>query len=122
MTQGGPIGWSSRRIVLSGHAKLPQEAAARAVYEILSIVVAVEPRHGVIVQVDATLVTAPAKAFLRDLLLGACLADPAEPVLEHVQRHYWGGAKRALLAAIRELYDRWSELQTLNETSRAEGS
>jgi hypothetical protein len=96
-------------VVVSGHAKLPKEAAARAIYEVLSIVVAADLRQGVVVEVDSTLVTQPAKTFVRELLLGVSLDESPDAVLGCVERYYWGGAKRALAAAVRDLYDKWRE-------------
>ncbi len=92
---------------MSGHAKLPQDAAARAIYEILAIVVAVDPATGVIVDADSTLVTRPAKEYLEKLLIGVSLSDPPSRVLDAIQDSYWGGAKKAVAAAVRDLYDRW---------------
>jgi len=97
------------RIVISGHARLPQDAAARALYEILAVVVTVEPDSGVILDVDSTLVTRPAREYVAELLIGTSLDESPECVLECVQRFYWGGAKKALAAAIRELYDGWAD-------------
>jgi hypothetical protein len=93
--------------ILSGHAKLPQEAAARSVYEILTVVAAVDPQNGKVVDVGSTLVTRPAQEFLQRLLVGKSLMDPPDKVLNTVQLYYWGGAKKALAAAIRDLYNAW---------------
>jgi hypothetical protein len=99
------------RYILSGHAKLPQDAAARSVYEILTIVVAVDPESGRVLDVGASLVTAPAREFLRQLLLGASLAEPPDLVYDTLQKYYWGGAKKALAAGIRDLYNSWEEVR-----------
>lgn len=109
MNQGAPRTSRFPRLILSGHAKLPQDAVARAVWEILSVVVAVDLENGTVLDADATLVTDPAKDFLRDLLVGRSLAEPPDQAIEFVQEYYWGGAKRALVAAIRELYENWAE-------------
>lgn len=100
------------RIIISGHAKLPQDAAARAVFELLTVVVAVEPDTGRVLDVDSSLVTDPAKVWLRDLLMSAKLSASSGPILDAVERYYWGGAKKAVAAAIRDLYTRWEELDT----------
>ena len=97
------------RLILSGHAKLPKDAVARAVWEILSIVVAVDPATGIVLEADATLVTEPAKKFLKDLMVGRSLAQSPEIAVTTIEDYYWGGAKRALMAAVRELYDKWTE-------------
>lgn len=100
------------RYILSGHAKLPQDAAARSVYEILTIVVAVDPVDGRVLDVGSTLVTSPAQEFLRQLLVGVSLSDSPEPVFNTLQNFYWGGAKKALAAGVRDLYNSWAELRS----------
>jgi hypothetical protein len=99
------------RLILSGHARLPQDAAARALYEILAIVASVDPATGVILDVDSSLITRTARDYVADLLIGTSLDEPATDVLATVQRMYWGGAKKALAAAVRELYDSWAEVK-----------
>ena len=88
------------RLILSGHAKLPQDSPARSVYEILTVVVAVDPATWRVLDVGSTLITGPAQEFLRRLLLGVALSDPPEPVFATLQAYYWGGAKKALAAVI----------------------
>lgn len=109
------------RLVFSGHAKLPQEAAARGLYETLAIVVSVEARYGVVLQADSNFVTKPGRQFVHDLLIGVSLEDSQELVLGYVQSHYWGGAKRALLAALRDLYENWAHRSESGAVDPASG-
>lgn len=102
--------WPASLVVFSGHAKLPRESVAGSIHETLTIAVAVEQRYGVIVQTDVTLVTQPAKDFVHCLLVGVSLNDPPEPVLDYLTTYYHGGAKKALLAGVRDLFDRWREI------------
>ena len=99
------------RLIVSGHAKLPQEAAARAVYEILTIVAAVDPATSEIVDVDCTLITQTARDFVRRLLIGELLNESPDALLDVVHDNYWGGAKKALAAAVRDLYTNWAEMR-----------
>jgi Domain of unknown function (DUF3870) len=96
------------RVILSGHAKLPQDAVARALWQLLTIVVSVDPSDGTVLEVDSTLVTSPARGFVRQLMVGRSLAESPVPVLEDVQKYYAGGAKKALIAALKQVYDAWS--------------
>jgi hypothetical protein len=100
------------RYLLSGHAKLPQDAAARSVYEILTVVVTVDPATGTVLDVGCTMVTTPAQEFVRRLLLGVSLAEPPNHVFDTLQNFYWGGSKKALAAGIRDLYNSWAELRS----------
>jgi hypothetical protein len=95
------------RVVLSGHAKFPADTSVRAAYDLLAIVAVVETRHGVILEVEATVLTAAVRDFIRGVLVGACLSDPMEPVLDHLNRYYRGNAKRSIVAAVSDLYQQW---------------
>jgi hypothetical protein len=97
--------------IVSGHAKLPQDSPARSVYEILTVVAAVDPLSGMVMDVGSTLITGPAQEFLRRLVVGVSLDAPSDSVLETLQKYYYGGAKKALAAGIRDLYNVWSELR-----------
>jgi len=93
------------RVILSGHAKLPQDSVARARWQLLTVVVSVDPSDGAVLELDSTLVTSPARRFVRELLVGRSLAESPVPVLHDLQKYYAGGAKKALVAAITQLYD-----------------
>ena len=99
------------RILLSGHAKLPQDTAIRADYDMLAVIVVVDERHGVIVEVDVTSPSAPARDFVKDALIGVSLADPMDPVIEYLTASYRGNAKRSILAAITDIYKQWNKLR-----------
>ena len=97
--------------IVSGHAKLPHDAAARSMYELLTVVAAVDPASGTVFDVSSTLITEAAQHFLQRLFTGVSLDSPPDQVYETLQAYYWGGAKKALAAAIRDLYNTWSELR-----------
>jgi len=106
------------RLILSGHAKLPQDSAARAIYEILTVVVAVDPTTARVIDAETTLVTRPAREFVTRLLTGVSLDESPRGVLDVLDAYYWGGAKKALAAAIYELYDKWRELKGSAQTAK----
>ena len=79
----------------------------RAAYDLLAIVAVVETRHGVILDVEATVLTAAVREFIHGILVGVCLSDPMEPVLEHFNKYYRGNAKRSIVAAVSDLFAQW---------------
>ena len=100
-----------QRVLLSGRAKLPQDTAIHAKYDMLAVIVVAEERHGVILEVDVTSLSAPARDFVKDALIGVSLADPLDPVIEYLNASYRGNAKRSILAAIADIYKQWSKLR-----------
>jgi len=99
------------RILLSGRAKLPQDTAIRADYDMIAVIVVVEERHGVIVDVDVTSLSAPARDFVKDLLIGVSLSDPMDGVIAYLDASYRGTAKRSIVAAITDIYKQWNKLR-----------
>lgn len=103
------------RVLLSGRAKLPQDTAVHAAYDLLAVIVVVETKHGVILEVDATSISAPARDFVKDALIGVSLNDPVEPVIEYLGTAYRGSAKRTIVAAISDIFKQWTKLREEQE-------
>lgn len=104
-----PMTWPY--MIISGHAKLPNEAVLRAAYESLAVVAAVDLSTGRVLDVDCTFVTATARRFVTQLLVGVDLRADSVEVFETLQDFYWGGAKKALVGAVRDLYAHWNAAQ-----------
>lgn len=88
-------------ILISGHAKLPANTSAEAVYNTLALVVVVDKRTGVILDAEPSVVTNLAKHYINDILSGYDLNNGPELLLETFEECYHGSAKRALETAIR---------------------
>lgn len=75
------------------------------------MIVVVESQHGVILEVDATSISTPARDFVKDALIGVSLNDPMEPVVKYLDNSYRGSAKKTIVAAITDIYKQWSKLR-----------
>lgn len=109
-----------RTFFISGHARLPKTVTAQHVYETVGITLEVEPRHLVIVDASATLITEHARAFLRSLLVGYSLQDGVEPLLRDVERCYHAGSQRALLAALTDIWEQLPQALEAFRTAHAD--
>jgi hypothetical protein len=103
------------RVLLSGRAKLPQDTAVHAEYDLLAVIVVVETQHGVILEVDATSISTPARDFVKDALIGISLDDPSESVIDYLNGSYRGSAKKTIIAAIGDIYKQWQKLREEQE-------
>lgn len=99
------------RVLLSGRAKLPQDTAVHASYELLAVIVVVETHHGVILEVDVTSISAPARDFVKDSLIGVSLDDSPDPVIEYLNSSYRGSAKKTIVAAVSDIYKQWQKIR-----------
>ena len=111
-----------RTFLVSGHARLPKNVTAQHVYESVGVVLEIEPKHLVIVNVSATFITEEPRSFLRDLLVGYSLREGIEPLLKDVERYLHLPSQRAVLAALTDIWDRLPEIeQTVARGPKPEG-
>lgn len=72
------------------------------------MIVVVEAQHGVILEVDVTSISAPARNFVKDALIGVSLNDPMDAVVKYLDTSYRGSAKKTIIAAITDIYKQWA--------------
>jgi len=94
---------TTKTIFVAGYARLPQGMAAKHMFESMTITAEIEPKYGVILAADCTLITDLGKNFIRELLRGYSLNDGIEPLIQQVQASYKGKATSALIAALKDL-------------------
>lgn len=102
---------TAKTYFLAGHARLPQGMAAQNVYESLTITVEIDRKYAVIVEASCTLATQHGRDFVGSLLKGFSLRDGIEEIVAVIQNHYRGRAANALVAAVRDLYSQFEQLQ-----------
>lgn len=94
---------NSKTLFLAGYARLPQGMAAKTVFESMTITVEIEPKYGVILSADCTLITELGRNFIGTLLRGYSLNDGIDVIIEAIEDSYRGKATSALIAALRDL-------------------
>ncbi|MFC7392783.1 DUF3870 domain-containing protein [Scopulibacillus cellulosilyticus] len=100
----------SQTMMIAGHAKLPRGMAARDVYETLTVTAEIDPHFGVIIEASCTLATDHAQNFINDLLKGYSLREGLDAILDVINNGYHGKAKDALMAACKDMYYYYTEL------------
>jgi len=103
-------------IFITAHAKLPNAITAEKLYEVIAIGVEVESETGVIVDSDCTLATNVGRNFFKKLTTGYCLFNGIDPLIQKFEKRYYGSARKAIITALKLLYDRW--LVFLQENNR----
>jgi len=109
----------TRTLMLAGHSKLPRGMAARDIYETLTITAEIDAKYGVIIEACCTLATPHAQVYLNQLLKGFSLNEGIDPIICAIDLGYHGKAKDALIAACRDLYHHYLELQPEKEPNLA---
>lgn len=102
----------ARTLMLAGHSKLPRGMAARDLYETLTITAEVDDKYGVIIEACCTLATPHAQGYINQLLKGFSLNEGLDAILSALEEGYHGKAKDALIAACKDLYHHYIELNS----------
>ena len=110
-----------REVVVSGYAKMPEGTGARAVYETLTISVAVDRETHVVQRADSTLITEIGRTWINENLVGVDLFEDPSPFLDAVERDFWGQSKSALAQGFRDLARRYAS-NVQREDAAAGGS
>ena len=98
---------TGKRVLFSGYAKLPTGIIASEMYKVIGVIVVIDIDSGTIVEADCTLATQVARTHVSNALLGYNLKDGPEMLLKRIDQVYQGTAKKAILTAIRIIYDKY---------------
>ncbi len=98
-------------ILLSGYAKLPSNTAAQKMYDQLVVVVSIDFESGIVLEADCTMATDLGKRFVSTMMRGYDLNRGPDDLLEAINLRYYGHLKKALLTAIREVCQHYTELK-----------
>jgi hypothetical protein len=109
-----------KTILVSGHAKYPQDAAARSVYERFTVTVLVDTESWTPIEIEVTLITKTAREFISEKLRNYSLLNSPEDIITDIENSYFGGAKKTIIAAIRNLFHNISEVYQILQSSKLE--
>lgn len=103
-------------IVCFGNARFPDDTTTRHIYGRFAIGLEIDPNTGTILRVSSTYTTDLARDFVENILLGYDLNKGIEEVLRKIEDQMFCSSKRALAAAIRDVYAQY--LEYLNKRRR----
>ena len=95
-----------KRILFSGYAKLPTGITASEIYKVIGVVLVIDEESGNILEADCTLATAVARNHVSEMLVGRSITNP-ENLVRIIDKTYQGSAKKAVITAIRIIYDKY---------------
>ncbi len=99
----------SNVIYVVGHARLPAETAAKHVYEMLSLGLALDKETKKILEVSCTTLPPYGGRFIREILLGKIIDQELDTIVEDIRSHYVCRTRNAILAALDDLLKRLRE-------------
>ncbi|MEX2290858.1 MAG: DUF3870 domain-containing protein [Mycobacteriales bacterium] len=97
-------------VIVAGYAQLPQTTGAGVLHRHLTIIVKVERRTSLVVDVSTSLATRVADEFVRENLQGRTLgsAGDDEDFVRTIEENYIGNGQKAIVGAYRDLCRRYS--------------
>lgn len=99
----------SNTIYIVGHARLPAETAAKHVYEMLSLGLALDIETKKIVEVSCTTLPPYGNEFIREIFLEKRIDEDLDTIVEEIRSKYICRTRNALLAALDDLLKRLRE-------------
>lgn len=105
-------------VFITGHAKLPTAITAEKLYEVIAIGVEIDIETGIIISSDCTLATKVGRNFFEKLTTGYCLLNGIEPLILKFENRYYGSARKAIITALKFVYDKWLTFETENKKGR----
>lgn len=94
-------------VLFSGYAKLPIGITASEMYKVIGIILVIRVETGEILAADLTLATDVARKWVSSALIGQSLKNGPEGVLRIIDKVYQGSAKKAIMTALRIIYDKY---------------
>lgn len=97
-------------IFLATYAKLPHDIATYNLYKNVGVYVEVDLETGVMIDVDVSLYSDVSMNFLRKILRGTNIIYDRDIIVGEIEKRYWGSAKKAILTAVRRIFDKYDEV------------
>lgn len=94
-------------ILFSGYAKLPTGITASEMYKVIGVVVLIDVEKEIIMEADCTLATRLANRHVSSALVGCTMKNGPDPLVRLVDQVYQGSAKKAIITALRIIYDKY---------------
>lgn len=101
-------------VFFSGYAKLPAGITASEMYSVVGVIIVVDMHTAKIVEADCTLATQVGRDFVKKLLVGHAMSNCLNPLLREIDCRYQGSAKKAIVTALKIIYDKYRSYQEGN--------
>ncbi|WP_066368925.1 DUF3870 domain-containing protein [Neobacillus fumarioli] len=102
-------------VIVTGYAKAPQGTSMYEMFKHAGIVLEVDPKEHTIIAAEYTFVTELTKKHFQKLLIGYCLQDGIEPLIDRIQKCYFAPSQQAIIVALQAAVQRyWDNIKQIN--------
>lgn len=104
-------------VLVTGYSKAPQGTAMYEVYKHTGIVLEIHKQTHVIENVEFVFIAGLTKRYFEKLMIGYCLNDGVEPLIERIKNHYIAPSQQSVIVALQSAIQRyWDNLKTEEDT------
>lgn len=107
MVLGGVVINQLETVIVTGYAKAPQGTSMHELYKHAGIVLEINHRSHTIEKADFTFVTGLTKGFFEKILIGYCLKDGIDPLVQTIKDHYFAPSQQAIIVALQSAVQRY---------------
>ncbi|MGI6096533.1 MAG: DUF3870 domain-containing protein [Dethiobacteria bacterium] len=101
------LGQEEKTILVTGYAKLPHNIAATHSKQGIILALEIDPQTSKVVDAECTVRTNLAQKFIRELIVGADLINGFDKLLVDIEKHYLGGANKAIITALKVVHSKY---------------
>lgn len=98
-----------RDVFLTGYAKLPRGITATELYSVIAVGIVVKYPSGEILDVDCSLVTSTARAFVKNMIVNRNIKD-FDDIERDFNNVYFGSARKALISAFKTCHEKFTQI------------
>jgi hypothetical protein len=103
-------------VIVTGYAKAPQGTSMYEVYKHAGIVLEIDIRTHVIKAAEFTFIADLTKKYFNRLVVGYCLLEGIDPLIQRIKSHYFAPSQQAIIVAIQSAVQRyWDFSKIRNE-------
>ncbi len=100
-----------KTVLVSGYAQAPKGTGLSELMTWIGVVLEIDCKTHSIVDADGTFVTRLARDFFRRQVVGYCLNDGLDGLLESIRTHYNTPSRSSLQVALRAAFQRYVEFR-----------
>ncbi|PID21785.1 hypothetical protein CSV61_08785 [Sporosarcina sp. P3] len=104
-------------VLVTGYSKAPQGTAMYEVYKHTSIVLEINRTTHVIQDVEFVFLAGLTKSFFGKLLIGYCLSDGLEVLIERIKTHYIAPSQQSVIVALQSAVQRYWDHSKVEENT-----
>ncbi|MDV6377458.1 DUF3870 domain-containing protein [Sporosarcina sp. GW1-11] len=104
-------------VLVTGYSKAPQGTAMYEVYKHTGIVLEINKHTHIIENVEFVFITGLTNSFFEKMMIGYCLDDGLESLIERIKNHYIAPSQQSVIVALQSAVQRfWDNLKTEEDT------